>query len=68
MKMQAVSPLQKDAARALVVAVSSRAVFGPAADDGDDVYGEGEAFPLLQVRVKNLKKCLQVIPDCASKA
>ncbi|XP_070687324.1 cytosolic 5'-nucleotidase 1B [Pempheris klunzingeri] len=40
---------QKDADRAVVVAVSSGAVFGSGADDDDeDVYGEGVAFPLLQ--------------------
>lgn len=46
------SHLQKDADRAVVVAVTSRAVFESAADDGGDVYGVGVAFPLLQVRIK----------------
>ena len=45
------SPLQKDAERAVVVAVTSRAVFEAGADDGDDGYGKGVAFPLLQVRI-----------------
>ncbi|XP_042266775.1 cytosolic 5'-nucleotidase 1A isoform X1 [Thunnus maccoyii] len=39
---------QKDADRAVVVAVTSRAAFG--ADDGDEVYGVGVAFTLLQVK------------------
>uniref|UniRef100_A0A3Q3JTU6 Cytosolic 5'-nucleotidase 1A-like n=1 Tax=Monopterus albus TaxID=43700 RepID=A0A3Q3JTU6_MONAL len=39
--------LQKDADHAVVIAVTSRAVFGSGADD-DEVYGEGLAFPLLQ--------------------
>nr|XP_033490485.1 cytosolic 5'-nucleotidase 1A-like [Epinephelus lanceolatus] len=43
---------QKDADRAVVVAVTSRAVFESGADDGDDVYGAGVAFPLLQKRAK----------------
>lgn len=43
------SPLQKDADRALVVAVTTRAVFDAAAGD---VYGMGVAFPLLQVRIE----------------
>lgn len=43
-----VCPLQKDADRAVVVAVTSHSVFEPGADE-DEVYGEGVAFPLLQV-------------------
>ncbi|XP_053281999.1 cytosolic 5'-nucleotidase 1B isoform X2 [Pleuronectes platessa] len=41
---------QKDADRAVVVAVTSRAVFesGAEGDDGDEVYKVGTAFPLLQ--------------------
>lgn len=39
---------QKDADRAVVVAVTSRAVFESGDDDGDDVYGVGVASPLLQ--------------------
>lgn len=39
--------LQKDADRAAVVAVTSRAVFE--LDEGDDVCGLGVAHPLLQV-------------------
>ena len=46
-----VSCLQKDADRAVVVAVTSRAVFESGAE-GDEVYKEGTAFPLLQVRVQ----------------
>ena len=49
--MQVLS-LQKDADRAVVVAVTSRAVFDSGADGGDDVYGMGVAFPLLQVALK----------------
>ncbi|XP_049928110.1 cytosolic 5'-nucleotidase 1A-like [Epinephelus moara] len=41
---------QKDADRAVVVAVTSRAVFESGAHDGDDVYGAGVAFPLLSTR------------------
>ncbi|XP_059190502.1 cytosolic 5'-nucleotidase 1A [Centropristis striata] len=39
---------QKDADCAVVVAVTCRAVFECGADDGEDVYGMGVAFPLLQ--------------------
>lgn len=37
---------QKDAERAVVVAMTFKAVFG--SDDGDEVYGAGVAFTLLQ--------------------
>lgn len=49
------SPLQKDADRALIVAVTSRSVFESGADDDGDeeVYKVGTAFPLLQVRVQH---------------
>ena len=43
------SPLQKEADCAVVVAVTSRAVFDCGADDGDEVCEVGVAFPLLQV-------------------
>lgn len=46
-----VTPPQKDADRALVVAVTCHAVFESSADDGDNVFGMGVAFPLLQVRM-----------------
>lgn len=46
------SPLQKDADHAVVVAITSSAAFG--ADNSDDLYSEGVAFPLLQVKVQHL--------------
>lgn len=49
------SPLQKDADHAVVVAITSHAAFESGADDGDEVYREGVAFPLLQVRIKLIK-------------
>lgn len=45
------SSLQKDADRAVVVAVTSHAVFESGPEDGDDVYGVGVASPLLQVKL-----------------
>lgn len=48
---------QKDADRALVVAVSSHAVFTPVANDGDDVCGMGVAFPLLEA-LQKVNECL----------
>ncbi|XP_041794145.1 cytosolic 5'-nucleotidase 1A [Chelmon rostratus] len=53
---------QKDADRAVVVAVTSRAVFEPGPDDGDDVYGEGVAFPLLQALQKVNGRLLEANP------
>lgn len=53
-----VSPLQKDADRAVVVAVTSRAVFESGSYDGDDVYKAGVAFPLLQVKINNCCFCV----------
>ncbi|XP_036962081.1 cytosolic 5'-nucleotidase 1A [Acanthopagrus latus] len=50
---------QKDADRAVVVAVTSRAVFESAADDGGDVYGVGVAFPLLQALHKVNERLLE---------
>lgn len=50
------SLLQKDADLAVVVAVTTRAVFESADDDGGDVYGVGVAFPLLQVRIMHQLK------------
>lgn len=52
---------QKDAARALVVALATRAVFASEAD-GDDVYGMGVAFPLLQVLQKVNERLLEENP------
>lgn len=46
-----VSSLQKDADRAVVVAVTSHAVFESGPEGGDDVYGVGVASPLLQVKL-----------------
>lgn len=53
---------QKDADRAVVVAVTSRAVFESGGDDGDDVYGEGVAFPLLQALQKVNERLLKENP------
>ncbi|TDH09769.1 hypothetical protein EPR50_G00091840 [Perca flavescens] len=52
---------QKDADRAVVVAVTSRAVFESGAD-GDDVYGMGVAFPLLQALQRVNKRLLEENP------
>lgn len=47
-----VSVLQKDVDHAVVVAVTSHAVFeSEAEEDAGAAYGAGRAFPLLQVRV-----------------
>lgn len=52
---------QKDADGAVVVAVTTRAVFASEAD-GDDVYGMGVAFPLLQVLQKVNERLLEENP------
>ncbi|XP_035859027.1 cytosolic 5'-nucleotidase 1A isoform X1 [Sander lucioperca] len=52
---------QKDADRAVVVAVTSRAVFESGAD-GDDVYGMGVAFPLLQALQRVNERLLEENP------
>ncbi|XP_054475989.1 cytosolic 5'-nucleotidase 1A [Anoplopoma fimbria] len=55
---------QKDADRALVVAVTSGAVFDPGAGDGGvGVYGMGVAFPLLQALQRVNERLLQENPD-----
>ncbi|XP_029288960.1 cytosolic 5'-nucleotidase 1A-like [Cottoperca gobio] len=51
---------QKDSARAVVVAVSSRAVFGSGAGDG--LYGMGVAFPLLQALQRVNERLLEENP------
>ncbi|KAM9351828.1 cytosolic 5'-nucleotidase 1A [Symphorus nematophorus] len=53
---------QKDADRAVVVAVRSCAVFEAGADDGDEVYGTGMAFPLLQALQKVNERLLEDNP------
>ncbi|XP_078023747.1 cytosolic 5'-nucleotidase 1A [Epinephelus lanceolatus] len=53
---------QKDADRAVVIAVTSRAVFESGADDGDDVYGAGVAFPLLQALQRVNERLLEENP------
>ncbi|XP_035520587.1 cytosolic 5'-nucleotidase 1A [Morone saxatilis] len=53
---------QKDAARAAVVAVTSRAVFDCGAGDGDDVCGVGVAFPLLQALQRVNERLLEENP------
>lgn len=53
---------QKDADRAVVVAVTSRAVFESGPDDGDDVYGAGVAFPLLQALQRVNERLLEENP------
>lgn len=53
---------QKDADRAVVVAVSSRAVFECGADDGEDVYGIGVASPLLQALQRVNERLLEENP------
>ncbi|XP_044048801.1 cytosolic 5'-nucleotidase 1A isoform X2 [Siniperca chuatsi] len=60
--MQDLSPLQKDADRAVVVAVTSRALFKCGADDGGEVYGEGVAFPLLQALQRVNERLLEENP------
>lgn len=50
------SPPQKDADRAVVVALTSRSVFESTGDGDEDMYGVGVAFPLLKVR---MKKCVE---------
>lgn len=62
------SLLQKDVDRAVVLAVTSHAVFESGSDDGDDVYRVGVAFPLLQVKINNcfcvcVEKLLPIL-DC----
>ncbi|GLD61647.1 cytosolic 5'-nucleotidase 1A-like protein [Lates japonicus] len=52
---------QKDADRAVVVAVTSRAVFEPGADD--EVYEVGTAFPLLQALQRVNERLLEENPD-----
>lgn len=54
---------QKDADRAVVVAVTSRAVFESGADDGDGVYRVGVAFPLLQALQRVNDRLLEENPD-----
>lgn len=56
-KIQNTVVKQKDADRALVVAVTSHAVFAPVAEDGDGVCGKGVAFPLLQA-LQKVNECL----------
>ncbi|KAI3370971.1 hypothetical protein L3Q82_023622 [Scortum barcoo] len=56
------SPLQKDAEHAVVVAVSSRAVFEREADEGDEVYGSSVAFPLLQALQRVNERLLEENP------
>lgn len=54
---------QKDAGRAVVVAVTSHSVFESGADDGGhDVYGMGVAFPLLQALQRVNKRLLEENP------
>lgn len=54
---------QKDADRAVVVAVTSRAVFDSGAVDSDGVYGGGVAFPLLQALQRVNERLLEENPD-----
>ncbi|KAM6925789.1 cytosolic 5'-nucleotidase 1A [Lycodopsis pacificus] len=51
---------QKDADRAVVVAVTTRAVFE--SGDGDSVYGMGVAFPLLQALQRVNQRLLEENP------
>ncbi|XP_072242588.1 cytosolic 5'-nucleotidase 1B [Leuresthes tenuis] len=53
---------QKDANRAVVVAVTSRAVFNSRAEDDDGVYGESVAFPLLRSMQKVNERLLEENP------
>lgn len=63
-----VSPLQKNADHAVVVAVSFRAVFESGSDDVGDVYAVGVAFPLMQVKMNvvfvYVEKLLLTIASC----
>ncbi|KAG7215435.1 hypothetical protein INR49_022505 [Caranx melampygus] len=52
---------QKDADRAVVVAVTSRSVFEVGAE-GDEVYEEGVAFPLLQALQRVNRRLLEENP------
>nr|XP_046249846.1 cytosolic 5'-nucleotidase 1B isoform X2 [Scatophagus argus] len=54
--------VKQDADHAVVVAVTSRAVFGSGADDGEDVYGVGVAFPLLQALQRVNERLLEENP------
>ncbi|XP_026168285.1 cytosolic 5'-nucleotidase 1A [Mastacembelus armatus] len=51
---------QKDADRAVVIAVTSRAAFGSGGDD--EVFGEGTAFPLLQALKRVNERLLEKNP------
>nr|XP_019934255.1 PREDICTED: cytosolic 5'-nucleotidase 1B-like isoform X1 [Paralichthys olivaceus] len=53
---------QKDADRAVVVAVTAHAVFESGADDGDEVYKVGMAFPLLQALQRVNERLLEENP------
>uniref|UniRef100_UPI0037E8CC4C cytosolic 5'-nucleotidase 1B n=1 Tax=Semicossyphus pulcher TaxID=241346 RepID=UPI0037E8CC4C len=53
---------QKDADRAVVVAITSRAVFESGAGDGDDVYGVGVAFQLLKALQRVNERLLEENP------
>ncbi|XP_019134614.2 cytosolic 5'-nucleotidase 1A [Larimichthys crocea] len=53
---------QKDADHAVVVAITSHAAFESGADDGDEVYREGVAFPLLQALQKVNERLLEENP------
>ncbi|TMS05089.1 Cytosolic 5'-nucleotidase 1A [Larimichthys crocea] len=53
---------QKDADHAVVVAITSHAAFESGADDGDAVYREGVAFPLLQALQKVNERLLEENP------
>ncbi|XP_033971610.1 cytosolic 5'-nucleotidase 1A [Trematomus bernacchii] len=54
---------QKEADRAVVVAVTSRAVFDCGADDGDEVCEVSVAFPLLQALQKVNERLLEENPS-----
>ncbi|XP_010774425.1 cytosolic 5'-nucleotidase 1A-like [Notothenia coriiceps] len=54
---------QKEADRAVVVAVTSRAVFDCGADDGDEVCEVGVAFPLLQALQRVNERLLEENPS-----
>ncbi|KAK1887906.1 Cytosolic 5'-nucleotidase 1A [Dissostichus eleginoides] len=56
---------QKEADRAVVVAVTSRAVFDCGVDDGDEVCEVGVAFPLLQV-LQRVNERLEISRFCFS--
>lgn len=53
---------QKDADRAVVVAVTSRAVFESGAGDDDEVYERAVAFPLLQALQRVNERLLEENP------